>query len=118
VSWSDLDRRARAFRVFHGAWSILGLATLGYVWACAATGRRDRWLGASVTFLAVEGVGLVIGGGDCPLGPFQRQLGDSKPFFELVLPPRAAKAAVPILAVASGAGIALVVARGRTIRRT
>jgi hypothetical protein len=109
--WSDLDRRARAFRVFHGTWSVLGLASLVYLWVCAATGRRDRWLGAGVTFLSVEGVGLLIGRGDCPLGPFQRQLGDSKPFFELVLPPRAAKAAVPVLAVASITGIALVAAR-------
>jgi hypothetical protein len=68
-------------------------------------------LAASVAFLSVEGVGLIIGGGDCPMGPFQAQLGDPVPFFELVLPPRAAKAAVPILAGASIAGILAIVLR-------
>jgi hypothetical protein len=111
VSWSTLDGRAKGFRVAHGIWSIVGLATLGYIWLCAATGRRDRRLWASVTFLSVEGVALVVGGGDCPLGPFQRRLGDPVPFFELVLPPRAAKAAVPALAGASIVGIALLFVR-------
>jgi hypothetical protein len=33
------------------------------------------------------------------------------PFFELVLPPRAAKAAIPVLAVASLSGIAALILR-------
>jgi hypothetical protein len=45
------------------------------------------------------------------MGPLQRRLGDPVPFFELVLPPRAAKAAIPILAAVSVVGIALVVVR-------
>jgi hypothetical protein len=64
-----------------------------------------------MAFLSIEGVGLMIGGGDCPMGRFQEQLGDPVPFFELVLPPRAAKAAVPILAVASLAGFLAVALR-------
>jgi hypothetical protein len=90
---------------------VAGLASLGYIWVCAARRRRNRLLGASIAFLSVEGVGLVIGGGDCPMGPFQEQLGDPVPFFELVLPPRAAKAAVPILAAASLAGFLAVAVR-------
>jgi hypothetical protein len=55
-------------------------------------------------------VALVIGRGNCPLGPFQARLGDPVPLFELVLPPRAAKAAVPVLAAVTAAGlVALVV---------
>jgi hypothetical protein len=64
-----------------------------------------------MVFLSAEGVGLLIGGGDCPMGPFQEKLGDPVPFFELVLPPRAAKAAVPMLAVASVAGFLAVALR-------
>ena len=104
VGWETLSRPARAYRVFHTAWSVAGVASLGYIWACAATRRRDRRLWASVAFLSIEGVGLIVGGGDCPMGPLQTKLGDPVPFFELVLPPRAAKAAVPILAAASVAG--------------
>lgn len=111
VDWAALGRPARAYRVFHAAWSVAGLASLGYIWACAATRRRDRRLWASIAFLSIEGGGLIVGGGDCPMGPFQAQLGDPVPFFELVLPPRAAKAAVPILAGASVAGFLAVALR-------
>lgn len=112
VGWADLSRPAKAYRVFHAAWSVAGLASLGYIWFCALTRRRDRALLASVAFLSVEGAGLLIGGGDCPMGNVQAQMGDPVPFFELVLPPRAAKAAVPILAGASVVGIVAVVLRG------
>jgi hypothetical protein len=55
--------------------------------------------------LCVEGAALIVGHGDCPVGPMQAEWGDPVPFFELALPPRAAKAAVPVLAVVSVAGI-------------
>jgi hypothetical protein len=97
--------------VFHAAWSVAGLASLGYIWTCAIARRRDRALALSVAFLSIEGVGLVIGRGDCPMGPLQRDWGDPKPLFELVLPPRAAKAAVPVLAAATLAGMAGLVFR-------
>jgi hypothetical protein len=100
-----------AFRAGHTAIAFAELAALGYLWTCALTRRRDNVLRASMTVLAIEGVGLVVGRGNCPLGPLQRRLGDSVPLFELVLPPRAAKAAVPVLAAVSVAGMALVMAR-------
>jgi len=71
---------------------------------------------ASVAFLSLEGVALIVGHGNCPFGPLQAQWGDPVPLFELVLPPRAAKAAVPLLTAATVAGI-LVVAVRRPRRR-
>ena len=68
-------------------------------------------LRASVVALLVEGAALVVGRGNCPLGPLQRRLGDPVPLFELVLPRRGAKAAVPLLAAISLVGIALVAVR-------
>jgi hypothetical protein len=117
VSWATLGRPAKAYRVFHAAWSVAGLASLAYIWACAATRRRDRRLWASSAFLSIEGAGLIVGGGDCPMGPLQAKIGDPLPFFELVLPPRAAKAAVPILAAASVAGFVAVALRRPLNRR-
>jgi hypothetical protein len=117
VGWATLSRPAKGYRVFHTAWSVVGLASLGYIWACALMRRRDRRLWASVAFLSIEGVGLIVGGGDCPMGPLQRQMGDPVPFFELVLPPRAAKAAVPILAGVSVGGF-LALGLRRPTRRT
>ena len=66
---------------------------------------------AGIGFLALEGGALVVGRGDCPMGRQQEAWGDPVPFFELVLPPRAAKAAVPVLAAVSLGGIAAVVLR-------
>jgi hypothetical protein len=68
-------------------------------------------LGAAVIALTVQGVGVVVGGGNCPLGPLQRRLGDPVPLFELVLPPRAAKAAFPILAAMTVGGLIALLAR-------
>ena len=111
VRWSDLGVRARGFRVAHTVFSVLQLASLGYVWFCAATRRRDRVLTASSAALLLEGGALVVGRGDCPFGPFQAKLGDPVPLFELLLPKRAAKAAIPVLFMVAVAGLVAVVLR-------
>ncbi len=103
-----LSPAAVAYRAAHAAFALAQLTSLAYVWGCVLSGRRDRPLGAAVGFLGLEGIALVIGRGNCPLGPFQARLGDPVPLFELVLPPRAAKAAVPVLAAVAVAGIAAV----------
>lgn len=81
-----LGSAAIAFRAFHAIWAVLQLASLAYLWATAARRRRGRSLPIVVGFLLVEGAALVIGRGNCPLGPLQRTLGDPVPLFELVLP--------------------------------
>ena len=111
VRWSDLGARARAFRVAHAGFSVLQLASLGYVWFCAATRRRDRVLTASSAALLLEGAALWVGRGDCPFGPFQAKLGDPVPLFELLLPKRAAKAAIPVLLMVAVVGLVGVVLR-------
>ena len=113
VSWSDLGTPARAFRVAHGAWGALNLAGLTYIWASAAAHHRDRATDAALALLLIEGGALLIGRGDCPFGPFQARLGDPVPMFEWVLPPRAARAAVPVLAATSVAGICVLLVRSR-----
>ena len=109
-----LTPAAKAFRAIHTGIAVVDLAALGYIWLCVITRRRSRVLTASVAALLVEGAALVVGRGNCPLGPLQTKLGDPVPLFELVVPPRAAKAAVPVLAAVSVAGIALVGNRVRT----
>jgi hypothetical protein len=111
VTWATLGRPARVWRVVHAAWSAAQLSCLGYIWASAITGRRSPRLWASVAFLAVEGAALAVGRGNCPVGPMQAKWGDRVPFFELVLPPRAAKAAIPILTAVSLGGIAALILR-------
>lgn len=113
--WGELPTGARLFRLAHLTWGAVSMVALGVVWRGALTGRRDRAVAASVAWLALEGVALVIGRGNCPMGPTQRRLGDPVPMFELLLPPRAAKAAVPVLAAVTLAGfVGLVLPRRRT----
>jgi hypothetical protein len=112
-TWSTLGLRARLFRIAHATFGVFNLAGLAYIWLSALRGRRDRLTYSSMALLAAEGAALVIGRGDCPLGAFQAGLGDPVPMFEWVLPPRAAKAAIPALALVSIVGILAVVARGR-----
>ena len=110
-TWATLGRRARTWRLLHAAWSVAQLSALAEIWIAAATRRRSPRLWASVGFLAVEGAALAVGRGNCPVGPLQSEWGDPVPFFELVLPPRAARAAVPALAIVSLVGMAAVVVR-------
>ena len=117
-TWGQLGRKARAWRAVHATWSIAQLWCLAHIWSSALRGRRDPGVWAGVALLGIEGGALVVGHGNCPVGALQEEWGDPVPFFELVLPPRAAKAAIPALAVATVAGMALLVLRspGLTMR--
>lgn len=106
-----MKRGAALFRLAHAAVAVVELWALGWVWGCAVTRRRGRALAIAVGLLVAEGVALVIGRGNCPLGPLQRRLGDPVPLFELVLPPRAAKAAIPTLFGVAIAGLVGLVLR-------
>ncbi len=111
ATWAELGPAARAFRIAHAAFSVVQLASLGYVWYCALNRRRDRVLTASAAALLFEAAALGVGRGDCPFGPLQSSLGDPVPLFELVLPKRAAKAAIPVLFAIAVAGLVAVVLR-------
>ena len=104
-SWRELPPRALAFRLAHIAWGVVAMGALANVWRHAVRRTRSRLLWAGVAMLGVQVVGLIIGRGDCPLGPFQRKLGDPVPMFELALSPRAAKAAIPVLFAVGVAGL-------------
>jgi hypothetical protein len=100
-----LSMAARAFRGLHGLIAVVFLLAIVYVWWCALTGRRERWLRAAVAALVIEGVLVTANREDCPLGGLQDPLGDPLPLFELVLSPSAARRAVPVLGAVTAAGI-------------
>jgi hypothetical protein len=108
-----LGTRARLFRIAHGVWGVFNMAALGNIWMSAWRRRPNRYLRASIALLGSEGVALVIGRGNCPFGPLQRSLGDPVPMFEWILPPRAAKAAIPVLAAITLGGFVALFARLR-----
>jgi hypothetical protein len=112
-----LPPAALAFRAAHSGIAAGFLSAIAYVWVCAVTGRRDPLLRVAVTALTLEGVVVAANGGDCPLGPLQDRLDDPIPLFELVLSPRAAERAVPVLGAVAALGIGLLARRdGRTSR--
>jgi hypothetical protein len=90
------------------------MLAIAYVWWCAVTGQRGRLLGLAITTLLSEGLLVVANDGDCPLGGLGARAGDPVPLFELVLSPRAAKRAVPVLGGVAAAGVALVGYRSRS----
>jgi hypothetical protein len=114
MGFAELSSGAKALRIGHVGIAAIELCSLGYVWLCALSGRRDRVLGAALATLSVQGVALLIGRGNCPLGPLQKRLGDGRPLFELVLPPRAAKAAIPVFFALALGGAAILVLRTRS----
>jgi hypothetical protein len=87
------------------------LVAIVYVWWCALTRRRNRWLRLAVSALVTEGALVAANHGDCPLGPLQERHGDPVPLFELVLSPTAARRAVPALGVVTAAGLTLLARR-------
>jgi hypothetical protein len=111
VATERLSPAARAFRTAHGAVTVAFLVAIVYVWWCALTRRRDRWLRLAVSGLVTEGVVVTANHGDCPLGPLQDRLGDPVPLFELVLSPTAARRAVPTLGLVTAAGLMLLARR-------
>jgi hypothetical protein len=111
-----LSAYALTFRFAHAGIAVGFLLAVGYVWWCALTGRRDRRLTLAVGALVGEGVLVIANRGNCPLGGLQGRLGDPVPLFELVLSPRAAKVAVPVLGAISAGGIALVALRDRGLK--
>ncbi len=105
-----------AWRTAHGLIGAGMSTAIGYVWWCAVRGRRGKLLPLAVTALVVEGVVVAANHGDCPLGPIGARVGDPVPLFELVLPPRAARLAVPVLGAVTLAGFALLAARTKSAR--
>jgi hypothetical protein len=98
-------------RTVHGVVSLYFLTCLGYVYYAAFARQYDLLLIVALLSLAAEGfIVFVLNKGDCPLIHIQRKLGDDKPFFELFLPPRLAKLAIPFFATLAVFGALLLVA--------
>jgi len=76
VRWSELDSGARSLRAAHAAIAMVDMRSVGYLWICALSGRRDWMSRGAFVVLTLQGVGVAIGRGDRPLAPLQKRLGD------------------------------------------
>jgi hypothetical protein len=110
---TQLTPAVLAWRTGHALIAIGFLASIAYVWRCALTGTRGPLLRPAIAALAAEGALVAANQGDCPLGGLGERIGDPVPLFELVLSPRAARLAVPVLGGVTAAGVALLAIRSR-----
>lgn len=87
-------------RICHGILTIYFILCLAYLYFVGFTGNvSDVLFTLAILSLAVEGMAVfAFNKGNCPLIHIQRKIGDDKPFFELFLPPRLAKQAIPVFA--------------------
>jgi hypothetical protein len=102
---------AIVLRIAHTLVAVVEVWALGTVWDAALRRRRGVRVRLAVTLLLAQGAALAVGRGNCPLGPLQESCGDPVPLFELVLPPRAAKAAIPALFLVAVGGLVAAAAR-------
>ena len=97
-------------RTAHSSIGALELGCLLYLWLCALTRRRDRWLHVAIAVLLGEGAALLVAKG-CPLGVLQGRAGDDVPMFELWLGSRIARFAIPTFTTMAATGLMVAAAR-------
>ncbi len=102
-----------AWRAAHALIALGFLSSIAHIWWCAISDRRGPLLRPAIGALALEAVLVAANQGDCPLAALGDRIGDPVPLFELALPPRAAKLAVPVLGGVTAAGVALLAIRSR-----
>lgn len=106
-----LPRGSLLSRAAHGLLTALFLCFIAVVYLGAWRGEAGMLTLAALAALCLQGVLVLLSRGNCPLGRVFRRLGDDTPFFELLLPPRAAVLAVPALAAVTTLGVVLLAVR-------
>lgn len=102
-------------RAIHVLVALFLSACLGYLYYIVATGAEvTRYVWGAILAILAEGTVFFGLGRDCPLSMWQRRFGDDKGFFDLFLPPRAARAVWPVLLVTSAVPILLII--GKALR--
>jgi hypothetical protein len=94
-------------RAVHGLITLFFLSCIGTVYYAGITHQASVWAFLAAAFLVLEGSIVTFNHGNCPLGAIHHKVGDDKTFFEIFLPERLAKRAVPVLGVVAAIGIIL-----------
>lgn len=107
-----MNNKVILLRTIHGLFALFFIYCIFYVYYSALTGQFNAFLWIAVSALLLEGLLVfILNRGDCPLIHIQRRIGDDKPFFNLILPPKIAKFAVPFFTVVTFLGFLLLVLR-------
>lgn len=99
-------------RVIHGLFALYFIFCLIYLYYAAIFSKIDIFLIIAIASLSIEGlIVFILNNGDCPLIHIQRKIGDETPFFNLFLPSKLAKKAIPTFARITWFGVALLIIR-------
>ncbi|RJR15015.1 hypothetical protein C4579_03025 [Candidatus Microgenomates bacterium] len=99
-------------RIIHTLFAVYFILCIGYIYYAAITATIDLFLGIAIFSLCLEGfLVFVLNKGHCPLAPLQAKLNDPVPFFNLFLPDRLAKKAIPFFTVVMVLGLLFLVLR-------
>lgn len=94
-------------RSIHALITLIFTSSIVYIYYSALTNQNNFFTYLSVGLIIFEAIVIVINKGSCPLGVIHKKFGDDKAFFELLLPKKAAKLAVPVLGIIAVVGILL-----------
>ena len=99
-------------RILHGAFALYFISCIVVIYITVFTLQLNILFYISILSLVIEGILVfVLNGGDCPLIHIQKKFDDPVPFFNLFLPDKLAKKAVPFFSWITFLGIALLVMR-------
>lgn len=98
-------------RLLHGTITVFFLSCIGCIYYSAVTGRPNRLLLPAIAAVAAEGAIVLTNGGKCPMGRVHHRYGDDRDFFELFVPYRYSRHAVPVLGGVTALGIFVALAR-------
>jgi hypothetical protein len=99
-------------RTIHTIFALYFIACLVALYYFAFTKQFNTVTTIALVSLAIEGfVVFILNKGDCPLIHIQKRIDDPIPFFELFLPPKIAKRAIPFFAILTITGLVLFIIR-------
>lgn len=96
-------------RILHGIITAFFLTCIIYIYYAGITNQKTTLAYIAVAFIFIEGLVVSLNKGVCPMGPLHKMFGDQKTFFELFLPKKVAKKAVPFLGIIAAIGVLFVI---------
>lgn len=107
-----VNRKIVILRTIHGLFALYFILCIFCIYYAIFTLSLDIYLGIAISSLVVEGIMVfLLNRGDCPLIHIQRKIGDEIPFFELFLPKKTAKKAVPFFLYITFFGLLILAVR-------
>ena len=96
-------------RGIHGLIALIMIASVASIYYAAVTQRYGVWLYVAAGALLIEAIAVTWNRGNCPFTLLSRKYGDTRAFFELLMPKRVAKQMFKVNGTIMGIGFILLV---------